>query len=239
MADDKKGDKKVEKKPVSALAGWDPVEIFVVLLLVSAIAGFLSSSLSSIASGNLGSGLSFFGIPLSSFVSFFEDVSPFLKFLSFVFSGLLFAGAVTLAQLRNEVMREEKAKLYPGGVPQNNHNNNPFNTPIVQSDPIRERWDKIMELINSDVESNWRAAIIDADIILDELLDNLNLPGDTIGEKLKAVEKSDFNTLDMAWEAHKVRNEIAHGGQGFNLNQREAKHTVSLFEAVFREFHMI
>ena len=67
----------------------------------------------------------------------------------------------------------------------------------------------------------------------------LNLHGDTIGDKLKAVEKSDFLTIDNAWEAHKARNQIAHDGADFQLNQREAMRIISLYESVFREFQMI
>ena len=102
-----------------------------------------------------------------------------------------------------------------------------------------EKWKKIQELINSDIESNWRQAIIEADIMLDELLTVSGYHGDSIGEKLKTVEPSDFLTLDSAWEAHKVRNRIAHDGASFELNEREAKQTIARFEAVFKEFGII
>ena len=75
--------------------------------------------------------------------------------------------------------------------------------------------------------------------MLDELLEKLQLPGDTMGEKLKAVEKSDFNTIDNAWEAHKFRNMIAHEGQNFMVNQREIRRIISLYETVFKEFAII
>jgi hypothetical protein len=75
--------------------------------------------------------------------------------------------------------------------------------------------------------------------MLGELLDKLSLPGDTIGDKLKVVEKSDFRTLDDAWEAHKVRNRISHDGDGFVLNQREAKIVIGLYKNVFEEFQII
>jgi transposase len=60
-----------------------------------------------------------------------------------------------------------------------------------------------------------------------------------MGERMKAIEKSDFNTIDDAWEAHKARNNIAHQGGGFALNQREARRIISLYERVFREFQLI
>ena len=98
---------------------------------------------------------------------------------------------------------------------------------------------KILTLSESQNQSDWRLAIIEADIILDELLQKLQLPGDTMGEKLKAVEKSDFTTIESAWEAHKARNMIAHNGSDFLINQREIRHIISLYEAVFKEFFLI
>ena len=102
-----------------------------------------------------------------------------------------------------------------------------------------EKWEKVLEYSNSTSSSDWRLAIIEADVILEELLRDLGYYGDSIGEMLKAVDKSDFNTLDEAWEAHKVRNQIAHAGGGFQLNERETKRVVTLFEKVFKEFQII
>lgn len=107
------------------------------------------------------------------------------------------------------------------------------------SNDLLSRWQKIVKLSESENPSDWRFAIIEADIILDELLEKLQLPGDTMGEKLKAVEKSDFITIDYAWEAHKARNMIAHEGTNFLINQREVRRIISLYEAVFKEFYLI
>jgi len=56
---------------------------------------------------------------------------------------------------------------------------------------------------------------------------------------LKAVEASDMLSLDAAWDAHKVRNRIAHSGSEFLMNEREAKQTIANYEKVFREFKII
>ena len=56
---------------------------------------------------------------------------------------------------------------------------------------------------------------------------------------LKSVDKNNFLTLDDAWEAHKVRNDIAHSGINFQLNERETKRVLALFEKVFKEFNVI
>jgi hypothetical protein len=97
------------------------------------------------------------------------------------------------------------------------------------------RWSYIKELISGTNESNWRQAIIEADIILDELLTRLGYVGDSVGEKLKQVNPTHFQTLNNAWEAHKVRNQIAHEGSAFGLTDRLAYRTIANYEAVFRE----
>lgn len=101
------------------------------------------------------------------------------------------------------------------------------------------KWDRVISHINSPNQSDWKLAIMEADIMLDDLLKASGYHGDSIGEKLKGVEKSDFLTLDAAWEAHKIRNRIAHDGADFDLNERIAKQTVAQFESVFREFKII
>jgi hypothetical protein len=60
--------------------------------------------------------------------------------------------------------------------------------------------------------------------------------GNTLGDKLKQATRGDFKTLDAAWEAHRVRNQIAHEGSDFILTKHEAKRVIALYETVFEEF---
>jgi len=102
-----------------------------------------------------------------------------------------------------------------------------------------ERWAKVLQHLEVESQAEWRAAIIEADIVLDEMTKKMGYHGDTLGERLKGVEKSDFNTLDLAWEAHKVRNTIAHQGSDYILTRREVKRVVNMYRMVFEEFHFI
>jgi len=101
------------------------------------------------------------------------------------------------------------------------------------------RWNRITEQIHSDSEQNWRLAILEADIMLGELLDVLGYRGETMGDKMRGIERADFNAIDMAWEAHRARNKIAHEGTSLLLNAREARRILNMYEAVFREFRFI
>ncbi len=102
-----------------------------------------------------------------------------------------------------------------------------------------EKWLKVLSHAHSENPAEWRLAIIEADIMLDQLLTDLEYQGEGVGEKLKAVDPTDMLTLESAWEAHKVRNRIAHSGQDFELSERETRRVIGLFEEVFREFGVV
>lgn len=101
------------------------------------------------------------------------------------------------------------------------------------------RWNRILEQAHSDSEQGWRLAILEADILLNELLDVLGYRGETMADKMKQAERATFHTIDLAWEAHLVRNTIAHEGSMRELNSREVRRVVSLYEQVFKEFQFI
>jgi len=103
---------------------------------------------------------------------------------------------------------------------------------------INPRWQHIESLIGGATASEWREAIIEADIMLDDVLMKQGYVGDGVGEKLKSIEPSDLNTLQDAWEAHKVRNQIAHEAV-FDLSETLARRTIAHYENVFREFKVL
>jgi hypothetical protein len=111
-----------------------------------------------------------------------------------------------------------------------------FNESIVIKN---DKWQKVVKNMNSISPNDWKLAILECDIILSEILEKMGYLQESISEKLKAIEPSDFTNIESAWEAHKIRNMIAHEGSDFMINEREAKRVVGLYEAVFREFEYI
>ncbi len=91
------------------------------------------------------------------------------------------------------------------------------------------RWEMITSLASSPNESDWRRAIIEADIMLASLLTEQGLVGDGVGDQLKNANPLQFTTLDLAWEAHKFRNKIAHETSPHLLNQREVRRVITAF----------
>ena len=101
------------------------------------------------------------------------------------------------------------------------------------------RWEHIQSLLEGGSPSQWREAITEADIMLEDVLTKEGYKGNGVGEKLKSVTQEDLGTLQDAWEAHKVRNQIAHQGSTFDLSETVAQRTIAHYEAVFRELGVI
>lgn len=101
------------------------------------------------------------------------------------------------------------------------------------------RWKRVLEQAHAESEQGSRLAILEADIVLNELLDVLGYKGDTMADKMRAVDRVNFNTIDLAWEAHKIRNRIVHEGTAHSLSARETRRVIGLYEKVLKEFRYI
>lgn len=104
---------------------------------------------------------------------------------------------------------------------------------------LNKKWNNVLQYLFSENPGDWKLAIIEADLMLEELMDQLGFKGDNLGEKLKSANQDTFRSLSSAWEVHIIRNKIAHEGQEFQLSQHEAKRVVALYEQIFREFGFI
>jgi hypothetical protein len=178
------------------------------------LANYLSAHSPSILSGLFSSGSVLIG---------------YLVGLSIVISVVLIIGIVYSVE-RLKHIRKLEDKIYNAKV-------DPGYETIEKANPeLENKWIKVTAKIESDNESDWRQAIMEADIILEDILIKLGYQGDSIGERLKRANKGDFNTLDQAWEAHKIRNLIAHEGSSHPLTKFEARRVINLYQQVFREF---
>ena len=101
------------------------------------------------------------------------------------------------------------------------------------------RWDEILGRINSENPNDWKLALIDADVMLYETLESAGYAGTTVGDKLKGASARSFSTLDIAWNAHRIRNQVAHSGTDFVLTKRVAQETITQYKMVFDEFGVI
>lgn len=143
---------------------------------------------------------------------------------------LLLAALIVYCQLRVRQIRAAEERHFNAAV-----------RPVAAQSVSRVllRWRRIVEQASGEDEQGWRLAILESDILLNELLDTLGYRGETMADKMRAVERGDFRTIDLAWEAHRARNRVAHEGSAHALSQRDTLRIVGLYEQVFREFQFL
>lgn len=100
-------------------------------------------------------------------------------------------------------------------------------------------WGQVLSYLFSQHKSDWKLAIIEADMMLDGLMGQLGFKGESLGDKLKSANQENFPKLTIAWEIHTIRNRIAHEGLAFELSQHEAKRVVALYEQIFHAYGYI
>lgn len=73
----------------------------------------------------------------------------------------------------------------------------------------RMRWLAVEQSLVRDNESSYHLAVLNADKLVDQALRDKGFRGQTMGERLKAA-KDKLTRRNDIWEAHKLRNKIAH-----------------------------
>lgn len=109
-----------------------------------------------------------------------------------------------------------------------------YGTNIKQS-----QWHDLQVYLDSINPNDWKLAIIEADILLDDTLRQMGFTGASLGERLKNISPHSLRTIEEAWTAHKVRNQVAHGGADFVLTHKLARDTISHYRKVFEELGIV
>ncbi|OHA89686.1 MAG: hypothetical protein A2741_01885 [Candidatus Zambryskibacteria bacterium RIFCSPHIGHO2_01_FULL_43_27] len=229
MADPKDKAKDKPKGGANPLPTTDPWATLVIIFIVATIVGGIYARVASLLERWKEGRLGWEEWLASIFGDTFMDV---MKIISILISVLSVIGIVILVRALTKINKAQNEIYRPKIVSEGG---------VVESEeqPKNRRWEKVVEHMNSENPNDWKFAILEADIILDELLDFMGYRGETVADKLKLVESGDFDNLDAAWEAHKVRNQIAHEGADFLITEREARRVIALYRKIFDEFLFI
>lgn len=157
------------------------------------------------------------------FLAFWQSVSQYSVALSLLLGVGIAYSVIRLSQVR----REEREQFKQIEIAEES-----------ALDAKRAEWDALVARLESDNPNDWRAAVIDADKLVDNILISIGYPGETMGERLKAIERSDFQSLNDVWEAHKIRNRIAHEAD-HQLSLRDARKAIAFYERALEELEYL
>ena len=100
-------------------------------------------------------------------------------------------------------------------------------------------WLKIENDLDRNHPATFTLAVLNADKLFDQALRESGVVGETLGERLKnARTRFQKPVLDKIWQAHKLRNRIAHE-TNFNLNYAQTKLALAGFKRGLKDLGAI
>jgi hypothetical protein len=103
---------------------------------------------------------------------------------------------------------------------------------------IPKKWQEILSKAESRDEANNKLAIIEADVLLDDVLKRMGFVGDTMSDKLSKIKPDQFKAINELKAAHQVRNNILYDPD-FKLSSQRTKEVIGLYEKVLQELDII
>jgi len=103
---------------------------------------------------------------------------------------------------------------------------------------LKEEWQALRSHLETASDADSPMLIIEADTLVDRALKGIDLPGVTMGERMKSLEDQHFAYIQDLWDAHKLRNQIAHEGAK-DIHYSDALYAIEKYEKVLRELGVI
>jgi hypothetical protein len=108
---------------------------------------------------------------------------------------------------------------------------------VLQSDISKKHaqvsWTRIQQQFYRGSESDLKVAILEADKLLNDALREAGIMGIQLGDRLKKADAGQIPNLNELWQAHKLRNQIAHE-PNFKLKRDLAERALGIYEEAFK-----
>lgn len=159
-----------------------------------------------------------------------------MRFVAILLSIIFLAASIwllviILPSLRNRLYILEGSRAYK--APQRR-----FTLEEEQKITTRKKWDAIIEKAERAGEGGYAIAIIEADSLIESTLGRMGFVGKSIAQRLRSVTPSELPSINDVWEAHKVRNKIAHETD-FSPTKEETMRALAVYKKALEELKAI
>ncbi|MDZ4231740.1 MAG: hypothetical protein U1C72_00630 [Candidatus Pacearchaeota archaeon] len=103
---------------------------------------------------------------------------------------------------------------------------------------VTKAWEKLQGRLGSANESEYKLAVIEADRMLDQTLERLNIQGENLQERLAVTTAVVVPNIQEVTEATQIRNNIVHDPD-YRLSLAEARKALSAYEEAFRQLDLL
>lgn len=152
-----------------------------------------------------------------------KEILDVLKAIGFLLTLILAILVMWVAFRSKEKMAEKAGEI-----------KTQLNPPKPGEGKYDAKWKEVLEHLSSFREAEWKFAVIEADKITEAILQEAGFSGETMGDKLKSINQEQLSSLNDLWEAHKLRNLIAHDSD-YQVKYGEVRGAVERYEKTLRE----
>ncbi len=103
---------------------------------------------------------------------------------------------------------------------------------------ITRRWRKILKRLETETESEYKLAVIEADDLLDSSLKRMGYAGQNLEERLDKLTSATLPNIEAVKKAHQTRNDIVHDPD-YRLSLEEVKKTLDIYDQAFRSLQIL
>ena len=148
----------------------------------------------------------------------------FIKFFLFIYCAILLIDIVLLFTHR-DVAGDLRMTLFQ------------YKRPLASRSKLIKRWEGILDRLEHGTESQYKAALIEADAFADEVLVSMSFHGANMKERLESMKDHHLETKPELVAAHALRNRIIND-PGLTLTREEAEENLERYKLFFREIEL-
>lgn len=100
------------------------------------------------------------------------------------------------------------------------------------------RWEKIKGRLEKGDQASLKLAVIEADKIMDDIFIRMALPGKDMQERLAQFQKHELSSVDLVWEAHRLRNLIVNNPKT-EITEEQATEAIRYYETALKELEYL
>ena len=103
---------------------------------------------------------------------------------------------------------------------------------------VKGSWQRIVERLETNDEAEYKLALIEADEMLNIILNKMGYAGISLGERLKQLTNATLPNIEEIKRAHQIRNNIIQDPD-YQINLETTKEILTIYEQAFRELDVI
>lgn len=99
-------------------------------------------------------------------------------------------------------------------------------------------WNQIIRRMRTDEMANWKAAVLEADRLMDDLLTGAGYRYPNADERFKEIKPEELSNAAQIQEAHRLRNRVAQEPD-FAVTKEQTLEILRVYKKAFQEFGLL